>query len=175
PDNVEEFKVTTSNPTPEEGKNSGLNVSIATRSGTNEYHFSAIEYFRNRVFNSNEFFANAQGQPRTTLNSNQYVFDAGGPIKKNKTFAYGAWQGQKVNLALAIDKAFGRIPNVYSPQALAGLYRYFVANPSNPLVINGQKITANSPALVNADGSLAAGVRNCGSSTDLNCVQSYNI
>jgi len=175
PDNVEEFKVTTSNPTPEEGKNSGLNVSIATRSGTNEYHVSAIEYFRNRVLNSNEFYANAQGSPRATINSNQYGFDAGGPIKKNKTFAYGAWQGQKVNLALAIDKAFGSIPTVYTPQALSGVYRYFVPNAASPLVINGQKITQNSPALVNADGSLAAGVRNCASSTDLNCIQTYNM
>jgi len=175
PDNVEEFKVTTSNPTPEEGKNSGLNVSIATRSGTNEYHVSAIEYFRNRVLNSNEFYANAQGSPRATINSNQYGFDAGGPIKKNKTFAYGAWQGQKVNLALAIDKAFGSIPTVYTPQALSGVYRYFVPNAASPLVINGQKITQNSPALVNADGSLAAGVRNCASTTDLNCIQSYNM
>ena len=175
PDNVEEFKVTTSNPTPEEGKNSGLNVSIATRSGTNEYHLAAIEYFRNRVLNANEFFANAQGNPRTTINSNQYGVDGGGPIKKNRTFIYGAWQGQKVNLALAIDKAFGKIPNVYTPQALAGVYRYFVANPSSPLTVNGVKTTANSPALVNADGSLAAGVRNCGSPTDLNCIQTYNL
>lgn len=175
PDNVEEFKVTTSNPTPEEGKNSGLNVSIATRSGTNEYHVSAIEYFRNSVLNANEFFANAQGNPRTSIKSNQYGFDAGGPIRKNKTFAYGAWQGQKVNLALAIDKAFGSIPAVYTPQALSGVYRYFVANPASPLTINGTKITANSPALVNSDGSLAPGVRNCGSPTDLNCIQSYNI
>jgi hypothetical protein len=175
PDNVEEFKVTTSNPTPEEGKNSGLNVSIATRSGGNQYHLTAVEHFRNKVLNANEFYANAQGNPRTTINSNQYGFDVGGPIRKNKTFFYGSWQGQKVNLALAIDKAFGSIPAVYTPQALAGVYRYFVANPASPLVINGQKITANSPALVGADGSLAAGVRNCASPTDANCIQSYNI
>ncbi len=175
PDNVEEFKVTTSNPTPEEGKNSGLNVSIATRSGTNQYHVAAIEYFRNSVLNANEFYANALGNPRTNIHANQYGFDGGGPIRKNRTFFYGAWQGQKVNLALAIDKAFGRIPNVYTPQALSGIYRYFVVNPASPPVINGQKITANSPALVNADGSLAAGVRNCANSTDLNCVQSYNM
>ena len=64
PDNVEEFKATTSNPTPEEGKNSGLNISIATRSGTNAFHVSALEYFRNTDLNSNEFYANAQGQQR---------------------------------------------------------------------------------------------------------------
>lgn len=175
PDNVEEFKVTTSNPTPEEGRNSGLNVSIATRSGTNEYHFSAVDYFRNSALNANEFYANAQGNPRTNIHSNQYGFDVGGPIKRNKTFFYGAWQGQQVNLALAIDKAFGSIPAVYTPTALSGIYRYFVPNPSNPLVINGQKITQNSPLLVNPDGSLAAGVRNCATNTDLNCVQTYNM
>jgi hypothetical protein len=175
PDNVEEFKVTTSNPTPEEGKNSGLNVSIATRSGTNGFHLSGIEYFRNTKLNSNEFYANAQGAPRANLKSNQYGFDVSGPIRRNRTFFYGAWQGQKVNLSQAIDKAFGRIPNVYTPSALSGVYRYFVADPNNPLMLNGSKITANSPALVNGDGSLASGVRNCATSTDLNCVQSYNI
>jgi hypothetical protein len=175
PDNVEEFKVTTSNPTPEEGRNSGLNVSIATRSGTNEFHFSGVEYFRNSALNANEFYANAQGNPRTNIHSHQYGFDVGGPIKRNKTFFYGAWQGQQVNLALAIDKAFGSIPAVYTPQALSGIYRYFVPNTASPLVINGQKITQNSPLLVNADGSLAAGVRNCASSTDLNCIQTYNM
>ena len=175
PDNVQEFKVTTSNPTPEEGKNSGLNVAIATRSGTNEFHLALIEYFRNKVLNASEFYANAQGQARTKLNSNQYGFDVGGPIRKNKTFFYGAWQGQKVNLALAIDKAFGKIPNVYTPQALAGNYRYWVPNAANPQTINGTRITQNSVSLVNSDGSLAAGVRACGSPSDSNCVQSYNM
>jgi hypothetical protein len=175
PDNVEEFKVTTSNPTPEEGKNSGLNVSIATRSGTNQFHGSMVEYLRNNDLNTNEFYANAQGQPRANLKANQYGFDVGGPIRKNKTFFYGAWQGQKVNLSQAIDKAFGSIPRVYTPQALSGVFRYFVSNPSNPLVINGTKITQNSPALVTSTGALAPGIRNCASPSDSNCVQSYDI
>jgi hypothetical protein len=175
PDNVQEFKVTTSNPTPEEGRNAGLNVSIATRSGGNEFHGELVEYFRNTVLNANESFANSQNNPRTNIKSNQYGFDLSGPVKKNKTFFYGAWQGQKVNLQLAIDKAFGNIPTLYTPQALAGVYRYFVADPANPFVLNGQRINANSPLLVKADGSLADGVRNCTSATDRNCIQSYNI
>ncbi|MCU1262005.1 MAG: TonB-dependent receptor, plug, partial [Bryobacterales bacterium] len=175
PDNVEEFKATTSNPTPEEGKNSGLNISIATRSGTNAFHVSGIEYFRNTDLNSNEFYANAQGQRRADLKSNQYGYDAGGPIRKNKTFFYTAWQGQKVNLSQAIDKAFGHVPNVYTPTALSGVYRYFVSDPGNPLTLNGAKVTSNSPNLVTSTGALAPGIRNCGSPTDLNCVQSYNI
>jgi hypothetical protein len=175
PDNVEEFKVTTSNPTPEEGKNSGLNVSIATRSGTNQVHGSAIEYFRNNDLNTNEFYANAQGQKRANLKANQYGWEAGGPIRKNKTFFYAAWQGQKVSLSQAIDKAFGSVPRVYTPTALSGIYRYFVSDPSNPLTLNGVKVTQNTPGLVTASGALAPGIRNCNTSTDLNCVQSYNI
>ncbi len=175
PDNVEEFKVTTSNPTPEEGKNSGLNVSIATRAGTNRFHVSALEYFRNTDLNSNEFYANAQGQQRANLKSNQYGYDVAGPIHKNKTFFYTAWQGQKVNLSQAIDKAFGHVPNVYTPTALSGVFRYFVSDPTNPLTINGTKVSSNSTNLVTSSGALAPGIRNCASPTDLNCVQSYNI
>jgi hypothetical protein len=175
PDNVQEFKVTTSNPTPEEGKNAGLNVSMATRSGTNTFHGSVIEYFRNNDLNSNEFYANAQGQPRANLKANQYGFDVGGPIIKNKTFFYYGWQGQKVNLSQAIDKAFGSSPRVYTPTALSGIYRYFVADPKNPLVINGVKITQNSPLLVTSTGALASGVRYCGSPSDVNCIRTYNL
>ncbi|MBV8817976.1 MAG: carboxypeptidase regulatory-like domain-containing protein, partial [Acidobacteriaceae bacterium] len=175
PDNVEEFKVTTSNPTPEEGKNSGLNVSIVTRSGSNQFHGSLVEYFRNTDLNSNEFYANAQGNQRADLKSNQYGYEAGGPIRKNRTFFYTAWQGQKVNLSQAIDKAFGAVPRVYTPAALSGIFRYFVADPKNPLIVNGLKITADSPALVTSTGALAPGVRNCASPTDLNCVATYDI
>jgi Carboxypeptidase regulatory-like domain len=175
PDNVEEFKITTSNPTAEEGKNSGMNVAIATRSGTNQYHVQAIEYFRNRDLNSNEFYANAQGNSRANLNANQYGFDGGGPIKKNRTFFYGAWQGQKVNGTVAIDKALGHVPLVYTPAALNGVFRYWVSNPASPLTLNGVKITSNTPSLVTSGGALASGIRNCASPTDSNCVASYNM
>ncbi|MDQ1469078.1 MAG: hypothetical protein QOJ99_558, partial [Bryobacterales bacterium] len=175
PDNVEEFKVTTSNPTPEEGKNSGLNVSIATRSGTNQFHGSLVEYFRNNDLNSNEFYANAQGQQRANLKANQYGWEVGGPVRKNRTFFYAAWQGQKVNLSQAIDKAFGSVPRVYTAEALAGVYRYWISDPANPLVLNGVKVSQNSPSLVTPSGALASGIRNCASPSDRNCVQSYNI
>jgi hypothetical protein len=182
PDNVEEFKSTTSNGTPEEGKNSGLNVNMVTKSGTNKFHGDVTYYFRNNDLNSNEFYANAQGQKRAILKSNQYGYDVGGPVwipkiynGHNKTFFYNSWQGQKVNLSQAIDKAFGSVPALYTPAALAGNFRYFVSNPAAPMTINGVKVTQNTPGLVTSSGALASGVRNCGSPTDLNCVQSYNI
>jgi hypothetical protein len=176
PDNVQEFKVTTQNPTAEEGRNSGANVSIATRSGTNEFHGTLFEFFRNTALNAQEFYANAQGSKKPLLQLNQYGFEVGGPIRKNKTFFFGSWQGQKVNFADPVDKAFGESVDLYTPTALSGVFRYFVVNPTNPLVINGQRITQNSPLLVDpATGGLAAGVRNCTGAGDSNCVATYNV
>src|SRR5262249_39059657 len=86
PDNVQEYKVTTSNATAQEGRNSGASVSIATRSGTNKFHGTVYGFLRNTAFNSNEFFANAQGIPKPDIKLNQYGFEVGGPIVKNKTF-----------------------------------------------------------------------------------------
>ena len=175
PDNVQEFKVTTSNPTPEEGRNSGANVSIATRSGTNQFHGSVFEFFRNTALNAQEFYANAQGATKPLIQLNQYGFEIGGPVHKNKTFFFGSWQGQKVNFADPVDKIFGAV-NLYTPSTLSGLYRYFVANPQNPLVVNGQKITQNSSLLIDPrTGQYAQGVRNCGAAGDTNCVATYNI
>jgi hypothetical protein len=176
PDNVQEFKVTTSNPSPEEGRNSGANVSIATRSGTNEFHGTVFEFFRNTALNANEFFANAQGTPKPEIKLNQYGFEVGGPIVKNKTFFFGSWQGQKVNFADPIDKAFGESVDLYTRDALNGVFRYFVVDPTNPFTLNGQRITQNTPALVDpSTGQLAAGVRACSSPTDANCVQTFNL
>ena len=176
PDNVQEFKVTTSNPSAEEGRNSGANVSIATRSGTNQIHGSAFEFFRNTALNAQEFYANAQGLPKPIIQLNQYGFEVGGPIRKNRTFFFGSWQGQKVNFADPIDKDFGASVTLYTPTALSGTYRYWVSNPSSPLTIAGQRITQNTGLLVDPrTGALAPGVRNCTTSTDSNCVASYNI
>ena len=116
-----------------------------------------MEYFRNNDLNTNEFYANAQGQSRANLKANQYGWEVGGPIRKNKTFFYSAWQGQKVNLSQAIDKAFGSVPRVYTTQALSGIFRYFVSDPANPLTVNGTRITQNSPGLVTSSGALAPG------------------
>ena len=77
PDNISEYKVTTSNATPEEGRNSGANVNIATRQGSNAFHGTAFEFFRNTDLNSNEFFANAQGTPKPDIKMNQYGAELG--------------------------------------------------------------------------------------------------
>lgn len=176
PDNVQEFKVTTSNATAEEGRNSGANVNIATRSGTNQFHGTMFEFLRNTALNAQEFYAKAQGSPKPVLQLNQYGFEIGGPIRKNRTFFFGSWQGQKVNFSDPIDKAFGESVDLYTPTALSGMYRYWVANPQNPLVVNGQRITQNSSLLVDPKtGQYAPGVRDCAGAGDANCIASFNI
>ncbi len=176
PDNVQEFKVTTLNPNAEEGRNSGANVSIATRSGANDVHGSVFEFFRNTALNAQEFYANAQGAAKPLLQLNQYGFEVGGPIRKNKTFFFGSWQGQQVNFSDPVDKSFGESVDLYTPAALSGIYRYWIADPKTPFVISGQTIRQNSPLLVDpATGKYVAGVRDCTGPTDVNCVASYNI
>ena len=176
PDNVQEFKVTTSNPTPEEGRNSGANVSIATRSGTNEIHGTLFHFFRNTALNSQEFYANAQNTPKAVINLNQYGFEVGGPIVKNRTFFFGSWQGQQVNFADPIDKAFGESVDLYTPAALAGNFRYFVVDPRNPFTLNGRPVTQNTSALVDqTTGQLAPGVRNCAATGETNCIATFNV
>jgi hypothetical protein len=175
PDNVEEFKVTTSNPTPEEGKNSGLNVSIATLSGTNEYHGSLIEYFRKQCAQQQRILRQCARAAACEPEGQSVRLGGRRTDSQEQTFFYGAWQGQKVNLSQAIDKAFGFVPRVYTPAALDGVLRYFVSDPANPLTLNGIKVTQNTPGLVTASGDLAPGIRNCASPTDLNCVQSSNL
>src|SRR5436190_4202113 len=175
PDNVQEYKVTTNNATPEEGRNSGASVSVATRSGTNDFHGTAFEFLRNTALNANEFFASAQGTPKPEIKLHQFGFETGGPIRKNRTFFFGSWQGQNTKFAQPIDQTFG-IPRLYTPSALSGIFRYFVADPRNPLVLNGQTISRNSPLLVDtATGAYRPGIRNCTSPTDLNSVASFNM
>ncbi len=175
PDNVQEYKVTTSNATPEEGRNSGASISVATRMGTNALHGTLFEFFRNTALNSNEFFANARGTPKPDIKLNQYGFELGGPIRKNRTFFFVSWAGQKVNFAQPVDQTFGA-PSLYTPSAVSGIYRYFKADSRNPFVLDGARITRNTPQLVDPlTGALRPGVRTCASNTDLNCVTSFNM
>ena len=174
PDNVQEFKVTTNNATAEEGRNSGASISIATRSGTSEFHGTGFLFFRNEALNSNEFFANAQNTPKPLIRMGQYGVEMGGPIKKNKTFFFGSYQYNRVDFTQPIDQTYG-IPLVLTPEARSGVFRYFVPDPNNDLVIAGTKITRNSTLLVNpTTGALVAGVTLCATPTSLRCVRTYD-
>src|SRR3984893_14211292 len=171
PDNVQEFKVTTNNATAEEGRNSGASISIATRSGTSEFHGTAFGFFRNEALNSNDWYANAQKGPKPLIRMGQYGFELGGPIKKNKTFFFGSWQYNRVDFTQPIDQTFG-FPVVYTAAARSGIFRYFVPDPASPLVIGGTTILRNSTLLVDpTTGALLVPL--CATPSSLRCVRTY--
>src|SRR5271169_871875 len=97
-DSVGEFKVQYNNLGAEWGKFSGGVVNLSTKAGTNNWHGSAYEYFRNKVLNANEYFnkqtqlANGEKNEQPPWTQNQYGFQLGGPVVKNKTFFYTSWE-----------------------------------------------------------------------------------
>src|SRR5260370_4341610 len=140
PDNVQEFRTVTLDPTAEFGRNSGANVMVATKPGGNGFHGALFYFNRNTLFNANEWFNNANGQPRPDLKLNQYGFDVGGPILKNKTFFFGSFQNNDIRQTGPISSAFGGAPLGYTAAAPAGNFRFVLGkghrtNPdSGPLV-----------------------------------------
>jgi hypothetical protein len=91
-DATQEFKVITSNYGAQFGFAPGAVVSIATKSGSNTLHGGAFWYVRNNAMNATDWFSHSVD----TLRRNQYGFYAGGPIKKDKLFAFGNFQGTKI-------------------------------------------------------------------------------
>lgn len=95
-DSVQEFSVLTSNFTAEFGRASGGIVNVATKSGTNQYHGTVYEFNRVSDFFSNTFDNNAKGQPKSVFTRNQFGYSAGGPIVKDKLFAFSSTEWIRV-------------------------------------------------------------------------------
>jgi hypothetical protein len=93
PDTIAEFKVQTGMYDAAYGRGAGANVDLVSKSGTNRFHGTLWDFFRNEVLNANDFFLNQNGQPRPVLKQNQFGGVFGGPIRKNKTFFFGSYQG----------------------------------------------------------------------------------
>jgi hypothetical protein len=94
PDSVEEFRVISNSFDAEYGRNSGAVVNVVTKSGTNELHGSAYEFFRNDVLNAHGFTFQPTAKP--PFKQNQFGGTLGGPIKKDKTFLFGSYEGRRV-------------------------------------------------------------------------------
>src|SRR5215470_13267202 len=89
PDAVQEFKVETSALPAQYGFHSGAAINAVTKSGTNEFHGALFEFVRNYKFNGRNFFATT----KDFLKRNQFGGSVGGPIKENKLFFFGGYQG----------------------------------------------------------------------------------
>lgn len=101
-DAIQEVNVQTNNYDASVGRTAGAVIDIITKSGTNDLHGSAYEFFRNKVLNTNPNYNFAQAlnpgstspaAPNPAFRQNQYGASLGGPIKKNKTFFFGDYEG----------------------------------------------------------------------------------
>jgi hypothetical protein len=95
PDTITEFKVQTGQYDAAYGRNAGANVNLVTKGGSNQLRGSAFEFFRDRSLNANSFFSNRNGQPKPTLDQNQFGITLGGPVVRNRFLFFGSYQGTR--------------------------------------------------------------------------------
>lgn len=92
-DAVEEFKVQAQNYAAEFGRSMTSVLNLVYKSGGNDIHGSAYEFLRNSVLDANNYFNNSRGVPLSSFKRNQFGGTVSGPIKRNKTFFLGAYEG----------------------------------------------------------------------------------
>jgi hypothetical protein len=146
-DMVEEVKVTSSPADAESGRSLG-SVSMIVRSGTNKFHGSVVDGLRNTDLDANTFWNNFSQPyiPRQTLIRNQFAARMGGPIRKNKTFFFVLYDGNRQRTSATATNT------VLTAQARAGNYRFFpgatnsnYSATSNPVVdANGNPVTPST-------------------------------
>lgn len=126
-DAMQEFRVQTSTYAPEFGRQPGGQISIVTRSGTNEFHGGLFEYFRNDVLDANDWFANRNGLPKPPLRQNDFGGTVGGPIYKNRTFFFFSYEGLRLRQPQVTTVI---VPSAASRQAaVPGMKPFFDAYP----------------------------------------------
>jgi hypothetical protein len=97
-DALQEFRIQTSTYAPEFGRKPGGQVSIVTRSGTNQFHGTVFNYLRNTVFDAEDWFASAAGLPKAPEIQNDFGGVVGGPVIKDKTFFFFSYEGLRLRL-----------------------------------------------------------------------------
>ncbi len=163
-DALEEFRIQSSTYSAEYGRSPGAQISLVTRSGTDQLHGSAFEYLRNGVFDANDWFTNYYGTPSPALRQNDFGGTLGGPVEipkvsnaKNKTFFFFSYEGlrlaqpQAPNLMYVPDATLrqsapppvqpilGAFPVANGPDLGNGLAEY-IATASNPSSLDAYSI-----------------------------------
>src|SRR6202789_535630 len=139
---IQEVTVQTNSYTAEAGRTAGGVINLVTRSGTNQFHGSPYEYFRNDIFDGRNYFQTTG--PKPELRQNQYGASVGGPIFKDRTFFYFDWEGFRQVTGVTDT---GTVPNITewndinsqnggSPQALLSTSNGTAGHPINPLMLN---------------------------------------
>jgi len=135
-DAMQEFRVQTSSFAPEFGRTPGGQISIATRSGSNGFHGTLFEYFRNSVLDARDWFVNANGLAKPAERQNDVGGVIGGPVFKDRTFFFFSYEGLRLRQPSTQQTA---VPDAVSRQAAPdAMRRYLNAYP----VANGPSLGA---------------------------------
>lgn len=135
-DALQEFRVQTSSYAPEFGRSPGAQISLASRSGTNDLTFSLFNYFRNEKLDANEFFLNARNRKRLPLRQNNFGGTIGAPVflprfgegtpamynGRDKTFFFFSYEGLRLRQPQITENSF-RVPTLEARQAATGALR----------------------------------------------------
>lgn len=112
-DAIDEMHVQTNDYTADVGRSPGAVVDVITKSGTNEFHGDVFEFIRNDVTNSTSYSFGAT-LPKSKLRWNQFGGSLGGPIKKNKVFFFGGYEGYRLRETTA--PVVNTVPTLYEEQ-----------------------------------------------------------
>src|SRR6516162_9109134 len=123
-DGIAEFKLNVNAYSPEYGRSNGGTVMVLGKSGTNQFHGSVFEFFRNEALNARNLFA--QPGPKPEYRRNIYGVTLGGPIQTNKTFFFGDWQGTRLRTGVT---RFSVVPTLAQRQ---GVFTQPIFDPSTP-------------------------------------------
>jgi hypothetical protein len=104
PDAIQEFKVQTAQADASFGRNAGANINVITKSGSNDFHGSLFEFFRNEKLNAQDYFFKLTDQPKPIVRQNQFGGTAGGPLWRDKLFVFFSYQGTRQRNGLAAGK-----------------------------------------------------------------------
>lgn len=137
PDALAEFKVLTGNATAEYGRNSGGQVAMITKSGTNDIHGSAWWFYRTPSLSANEWENNVNNLAKRQYQQNMPGGSIGGPAIKNKLFYYG-----NVQLLRTRESGISN-PTVYTKEAREGLWRYNRGGRNLPAGVAGASVDAS--------------------------------
>ena len=131
-DSVQEFQVNANGYAAEIGRAGGGVINVITKSGTNTWHGTAFEFFRDKAMNANSWENNKNNRPRRAYHFNQFGGNIGGPIVSNKAFFFFDYDGQRNTTPNAVFLQVAAPPDAASQQALQ-LLQPFLKSYSNGL------------------------------------------
>lgn len=159
-DAIQEFNLQ-SNFAAEYGRNSGSIVNIVTRSGSNAFHASLYEYFRNSYFDARNYFntkfnQNGTPNPQSHFNNNNFGGSVGGPIVKDRTFFFAAYEGQRERVGSDFNLFVPTPAEVQLAEQEALANSAIIPNGLNPAL--AKILQTYLPSTPNADNTLPASV-----------------